>query len=107
MSASSVVAERQRAAAIQLRGVRAVGRSLDELVEASQEGRLEEVFCTGTAAVVLPVASLIRQSGEHVHAHPFNPAPGEMLSTRLGAALADIQYGSGGASHHWQCPIDS
>lgn len=81
--------------------------TVDELVEASQEGRLEEVFCTGTAAVVLPVASLIRQSGEHVHAHPFNPAPGEMLSTRLGAALADIQYGSGGASHHWQCPIDS
>lgn len=79
--------------------------TVDELVEASNDGRLEEVFCTGTAAVVLPVECLVRHTGERVSAHPFNPAPGAMLSTRLGDALADIQYGRT-QPHEWQCAID-
>ena len=79
--------------------------TVDELAECAAEGRLLEVFCTGTAAVVLPVQCLVRQSGEQLRAVPFDSAPDAMLSTRLGDALAGIQYGRVQA-HEWQCPID-
>ena len=79
--------------------------TVDELTSCSLQGQLLEVFCTGTAAVVLPVQCLVRQTGEELRAAPFDPAQGAMLSTRLGDALAAIQYGKV-PDHEWQCPID-
>lgn len=78
---------------------------VDELAAAASAGRLLEVFCSGTAAVVLPVQCLVRENGEELAAKPYDPQPGAMLSSRLAAKLSDIQYGR--VQHEWSVPIDA
>ncbi|GBG88186.1 hypothetical protein CBR_g46675 [Chara braunii] len=85
---------------------------LRELVEASQEGRLVEIFGTGTACIVQPVEGLRQANGQDLLT-PFNnaaasywmnekkgkametPKEGEPFSLcgRLTRALLDIQHG--------------
>jgi len=88
-------------------GLRVSERSLGvaELAAAAAEGRLLEVFCTGTAAVVLPVQRIVRVDGEEWHARPFDSAPGATLSGAVAAALASVQTGRL-AGHDWCCPCE-
>jgi len=78
--------------------------SVAELVDAGREGRLLEMFCTGTAAVVMPVQTLVRADGEEVRAAPFDGAEGKMISSRVACWLAEIQRG-GVEGHPWSVPV--
>lgn len=63
--------------------------SIDELIEAHQSGELEEIFGTGTAAVISPVGELI------YHDQPYviqNGQTGE-VSKKLYEAITGIQKG--------------
>ena len=73
-----------------------------ELAAAAREGRLLEMFATGTAAVIMPVRALIREAGEPLHATGL-PAGQAPLSAALAARLADIQYGR--TPHPWSVRI--
>ena len=73
-----------------------------ELAAAAREGRLLEMFATGTAAVIMPVRALIREASEPLRAAgpPAGQAP---LSAAFAARLADIQYGR--TPHAWSVPV--
>ena len=62
--------------------------TLPELLAASKEGRLLEMFGSGTAAVVSPVGGLHYQ-GRMVRL----PTPEQGLAVRIMAAMSDIYYG--------------
>jgi branched-chain amino acid aminotransferase group II len=73
-----------------------------ELADAAREGRLLEMFATGTAAVIMPVQTLIREASEPLRvAGP--PAGQAALSAAFASRLADIQYGR--TPHPWSVPI--
>ena len=73
-----------------------------ELAAAAREGRLLEMFATGTAAVIMPVRALIREGADTLHA--AGPPTGQPpLSAAFAARLADIQYGR--TPHAWSVPI--
>ncbi len=63
--------------------------SIDELVQAGQEGRLEEVFGTGTAAVISPVGEL-RYKDTVLTINNFQTGP---VTQRLYDTLTGIQWG--------------
>ena len=71
--------------------------TIDEISEAHRNGTLEEIFATGTAASVSPVASLTRSTE--------TLAPGEgsggPLTKRLYDLLTGIQYGRLPDPHQW------
>ena len=73
-----------------------------ELAAAAREGRLLEMFATGTAAVIMPVRALIREAGEPLRATgpPTGQAP---LSAACAARLADLQCGR--TPHPWSVPL--
>ena len=73
---------------------------IDEVIEAIDNGELEEMFGAGTAAVICPVASIgYRDQIYRVASTP----PGE-LTLRLYNELTGIQYGKIEDRHHWnQC----
>ncbi len=63
--------------------------SIDEVIAASQDGRLKESFATGTAAVISPVGELVYNDVSY----PLNNAETGPLSIRLFEELQLIQYG--------------
>jgi branched-chain amino acid aminotransferase len=63
--------------------------SIDEVLTANSEGRLEEVFGTGTAAVVSPVGELFYNNTSHM----INEGKTGELAKRLYKELQAIQYG--------------
>jgi len=63
--------------------------SIDEVVEASQDGTLKESFATGTAAVISPVGELVYNDTPY----PLNEGKTGPLSLRLFEELQAIQYG--------------
>ena len=65
--------------------------SVVELEQAQREGRIMETFGSGTAAVIIPVHALVRESGER-WAMP-EVAPEDSIGTRLKHAIEAIQYG--------------
>jgi len=71
--------------------------SIEEVIEKAKSGELEEVFGTGTAAVISPVGSL-GYKGEEVKI-----ADGQTgkLSQELFKQLTDLQYGHGPDPHGW------
>jgi branched-chain amino acid aminotransferase len=73
-------------------GVNVVERkiSIDEALEANNNGTLQEVFGTGTAAVISPVGELFYKKETHV----INQAQTGELSARLFTELQAIQNGS-------------
>lgn len=76
--------------------------SADEVLKAGQEGRLEEVFGSGTAAVISPVGVL----GNHdVQVTIHDGTIGE-LSQKLYDTLTGIQSGRLEDRHHWIYPVD-
>jgi branched-chain amino acid aminotransferase len=69
--------------------------SIDEVAAASRDGTLKEVWGTGTAAVVQPIAELSYR-GEGIVPH----GNGE-TSSRLLQAITDLQYGRAEDTHGW------
>ena len=71
--------------------------SMEEIYEASQNGKLEEAFGTGTAAVVSPVGSLIWEDKEII----VNGGGMGELTQKLYDTLTGIQYGRIEDPHGW------
>jgi branched-chain amino acid aminotransferase len=84
-------------------GVKATERqiSIDELVEAHKKGHLEEVFGTGTAAVISPVGELAYK-GEKMTINGGRTGP---LTERLYDAIVGIQYGKSADPHQWTVEV--
>lgn len=78
--------------------------TLREVGAASAEGRLLEVFGSGTACIVQPVNVLVRGNGEEWRPKAADPRFPGALAPRLQRALLDIQYGR--VEHPWSVPID-
>lgn len=65
---------------------------MDELARAGREGRLREIFCCGTAALVQPVGQLLREADGEVIAPRMNGTEPNALTLRCHKVLSDIQY---------------
>ncbi|KAJ1919157.1 branched-chain-amino-acid transaminase bat2 [Tieghemiomyces parasiticus] len=78
---------------------------MNELVEAERDGRLHEVFGSGTAAIVSPVKR-ISYLGQDIHI-PLDPANPEgqagPLTQRFNDTLMGIQYGD--IPHEWSVVV--
>ncbi len=72
--------------------------SIDEIVSAIQVGELEEVFCSGTAAVISPVSVL------HFKGQDYGIGNGKdyLLAQELFDTLIAIQYGEADDPHGWR-----
>lgn len=85
-------------------GIKLSERSLtiDEVIDAARDGRLQEAFGTGTAAVISPVGQITYKGEDHV------VAGGKMgqLSQRLYDEIVGIQYGEKEDSHGWRIKIN-
>jgi branched-chain amino acid aminotransferase len=71
--------------------------SIDEVIEAAQNGTLKEAFGTGTAAVISPVGQITYKGEDHI------VAGGKMgeLSQSLYSEIVSIQYGEKPDPHGW------
>jgi branched-chain amino acid aminotransferase len=71
--------------------------SIDEVIEASKNGRLKEAFGTGTAAVISPVGQITYKGEDHT------VGGGKMgeLSQRLYDEIVAIQYGEKPDPYGW------
>ena len=76
--------------------------SIDEVVSIQKSGRLQEIFGTGTAAVISPVGEL--KYGDSV----FTIGGGEVgpMANRFYKALTDIQYGKAEDPMGWVEPVE-
>jgi branched-chain amino acid aminotransferase len=85
-------------------GMKVSERSLaiDEIIDAAQDGRLSEVFGTGTAAVISPVGQITYKGENHV------VAGGKMgnISQRLYNEIVAIQYGEKEDPYGWRVRIN-
>ncbi len=75
--------------------------SIDEVVAASQDGSLQEVFGTGTAAVISPVGELSYKGTEYI----INNGETGALSHRLFEELTKIQTGESEDPFQWRVGI--
>ncbi|MFO7606759.1 MAG: branched-chain amino acid aminotransferase [Desulfurivibrionaceae bacterium] len=85
-------------------GIKVIERSIaiDEVIAALEDGSLQEVFASGTAAVISPVGALNYKDREY-------PVNGEMtgpLAQRLFDELQGIQYGERQDDAGWRVPIE-
>ena len=76
--------------------------SIDEVLEANESGKLQEVFGTGTAAVISPVG-LIKCGDKEITIS--DGGVGE-LSNKLYKSLTDIQYGRTEDPFGWVVPLE-
>ena len=76
--------------------------TIDEVIEASRDGRLQEAFGTGTAAVISPVGQITYKGEDHI------VAGGKMgkLSQRLYDEIVSIQYGEKDDPYGWRIKIN-
>ena len=75
--------------------------SIEEVLAAHRAGTLEEVWGTGTAAVVSPVGEL-GYKGERILINAGKTGP---MAQRLYDAITAIQYGTEPDRHAWTLPI--
>ncbi len=71
--------------------------SIDEVLEANENGSLQEAFGTGTAAVISPVGELLYKEKSYV----INNGKTGKLAAKLFAELQAIQYGNGEDKFNW------
>jgi branched-chain amino acid aminotransferase len=71
--------------------------AIDEVLEANQKGTLQEVFGSGTAAIITPVKE-IAYKGEKVQVGDGTTGP---TAQRLYDTLLGIQYGEGDDPFGW------
>lgn len=76
--------------------------SIDEVYEAHQKGILEEVFGTGTAAVISPIGEL-RWADHHMKIHDGNIGP---FSQRVYNTITGIQLGAIEDTHNWTIEVN-
>ena len=76
--------------------------SVDELISALKEGRLEEAWGTGTAAVVSPIGKLMYNDVEYV----INDGRIGSLTKELYDILTSIQWGKTEDKYGWIVKID-
>ncbi len=76
--------------------------SLDEVLSAGRSGSLKEVFGSGTAAVVAPVAELATESDTL----KVPPPDVSSWSTRFREEITGIQYGLRPDRHGWMKTVD-
>ncbi len=76
--------------------------SIDDLMQAGRDGRLEEVFGTGTAAVISPVGAL-RYRGEEITVNDFKIGD---LTQKLYDCLTGIQWGKIEDKYGWTTMVD-
>jgi len=74
--------------------------TMKELVKAVHEGRMLEMFGSGTACVVSPV-NMVHYQGEDLHIPTMDE--GAPLASRFYKELTDIQYGR--VPHEWCYPV--
>ncbi|KAM9756136.1 branched-chain-amino-acid aminotransferase, mitochondrial isoform 2-T2 [Dama dama] len=74
--------------------------TMKEFLRALEDGRVQEVFGSGTACQVCPVHQILYQ-GEHVHIPTMENGP--QLILRFYKELKAIQYGS--KAHEWMLPV--
>jgi branched-chain amino acid aminotransferase len=77
--------------------------SIDEVIEANASGALEEVFGTGTAAVISPVGSLYYKG----HTITLNQGRTGELSQKMFDVLQGIQYRKHPDAHAWLEPLSA
>ncbi|MCD4842508.1 MAG: branched-chain amino acid aminotransferase [Methanosarcinales archaeon] len=71
--------------------------SIDELIQSSKEGRLQEVFGTGTAAVISPVDEIqYRDTNININHGQIGP-----IARKLFDEISGIQYGEISDTHGW------
>jgi branched-chain amino acid aminotransferase len=75
--------------------------SIDEVVEAHERGKLDEVWGTGTAAVISPVGELAYKGRKMV----INRGKIGPLTQRLYDAIVAIQYGQAPDPDGWTLTI--
>ena len=75
--------------------------SIDELLKANQTGKLQEVFGSGTAAVISPVGQ-IAYANQTVTVGTGQVGP---LAKRFFTAITDIQYGRAADPKGWIVPV--
>jgi len=74
--------------------------TMGEVMQANEDGRLMEMFGSGTAAVVSPVGALHYNGQLHKL-----PTPENGLAVQVLAAMSDIYYGN--VSHPWAIDVDA
>jgi branched-chain amino acid aminotransferase len=72
-----------------------------EWLEGAADGRITEVFGSGTAVVISPIGA-VKHNGGTVRIGDGTPGP---VTTRLRALLTEIQLGTGPDPHHWMQPL--
>jgi branched-chain amino acid aminotransferase len=75
--------------------------SMDEVLKASETAKLQEVFGSGTAAVISPVGQ-IKYGDRVIRVGDGNVGP---VSQRLYTAITDIQYGRAQDPKEWIVPV--
>jgi branched-chain amino acid aminotransferase len=75
--------------------------TIDEVVEAAHLGTLQEVWATGTAAVISPVGELAYK-GERIVVNGGRTGP---LAQKLYDAIVGIQYGTAPDAHGWTVEV--
>src|SRR2546425_7640030 len=75
--------------------------SVDEVARAAHDGTLEEVWGTGTAAVISPVGELAYK-GERI---VINGGRIGELTRKLYDAIVGIQYGAAPDTHGWTVEV--
>jgi branched-chain amino acid aminotransferase len=75
--------------------------TIDEVASAARQGTLQEVWGTGTAAVISPVGELAYQ-GERI---VVNEGKIGKLTQRLYDAIVGIQYGTAPDTRGWTVPV--
>ncbi|MCG6534920.1 MAG: aminotransferase class IV, partial [Syntrophales bacterium LBB04] len=75
--------------------------AMDEILEESAKGRLEEAFASGTAAIVSPIGHFFYKGKEHA-VNGGNAGP---LTEKLYNAILQIQYGEAEDPFGWRVRI--
>ena len=77
--------------------------SIHEVVDAHKQGKLKEIWGTGTAAVISPVGEL----GYAGNRMQINGGRIGELTQRLYDAIIAIQYGATNDPHGWMSLVDA
>lgn len=75
--------------------------SIDEVIAAGKDGSLQEIFASGTAAVISPVGELCYKEEKIT----INKGETGELSRKLFDELQGIQYGKKDSSHSWSVRV--
>jgi len=75
--------------------------TIDEVAQAAHKGQLQEVWGTGTAAVISPVGEL-SYKGERIVINGGRIGP---LTEKLYDTIVGIQYGTAPDTRGWTVPV--